>query len=111
MCRQIFGVTWLGKAQHWQLVEVGSNKNDYNESVESGKALASTLTARGSRTPYAWSITQGGLPAGLTLNPATGAITGIPTASGTVTFTVQVSDATPAPNGRTASGTYSIQIP
>jgi hypothetical protein len=74
-------------------------------------AYAATLTARGGAAPYAWSITQGALPAGLALNPATGAITGTPAASGIANFTVQVLDSTGAPNTRTASETYSIQIP
>ena len=38
----------------------------------------------------AWSITAGALPAGVTLNPATGELSGTPTAAGTSTFTVQI---------------------
>ncbi|MBQ3446034.1 MAG: putative Ig domain-containing protein, partial [Synergistaceae bacterium] len=36
-----------------------------------------------------WSVSSGSLPAGLTLNSSTGAITGTPTAAGTSTFTVR----------------------
>jgi large repetitive protein len=39
--------------------------------------------------PLAWSIVQGQLPAGLTLNPVTGQIWGTPTAEGTVSFVVR----------------------
>ena len=58
-----------------------------------GKAYSATLTASGGITPYTWSITRGSLPPGLTLNTSSGAISGTPTAEGTSSFTVQVSDA------------------
>jgi hypothetical protein len=57
-----------------------------------GVAYSTTLTATGGTAPYTWAITTGSLPAGLTLNPATGAITGTPTAAGTFNFTVTVTD-------------------
>lgn len=57
-----------------------------------GVAYSGTLAATGGVTPYTWSITTGSLPSGLTLNSATGAITGTPTAAGTFTFTVTVTD-------------------
>ncbi len=49
-----------------------------------------TLQAIGAVPPYTWTIPT--LPAGLTLNSTTGAITGTPTSAGTSTFTVSVSD-------------------
>jgi hypothetical protein len=48
-----------------------------------------TLTATGGTAPYTWSVTTGSLPLGLTLNSASGVITGIPTVSGPSQFTVQ----------------------
>ncbi|HKP10680.1 MAG TPA: Ig domain-containing protein, partial [Blastocatellia bacterium] len=54
---------------------------------------AFTLLANGGKQPYTWSVTSGALPTGLTLDAATGAITGKPTAAGTFPFTVQVRDA------------------
>jgi hypothetical protein len=56
-----------------------------------GVAYSKTLTATGGTKPYTWSLTSGTLPAGLSLNAATGAITGTPTAavsSAPLTFTV-----------------------
>lgn len=56
-----------------------------------GAGYSAQLAATGGTGAYSWSITQGELPAGLTLSPA-GAITGTPTTTGTATFTVQVTD-------------------
>src|SRR3712207_7022755 len=55
--------------------------------------LFRSLQALGGRPAYTWSLVSGALPAGLTLDPATGAITGKPTAAGTFSFAVRVVDA------------------
>jgi Putative Ig domain len=47
---------------------------------QSGTAYSTTLTATGGVSPYTWSLTGRSLPAGLTLNASTGAITGTPSA-------------------------------
>ncbi len=54
-----------------------------------GKAYTFNLTAAGGTGQYAWALTGGALPAGLSL-AASGAITGTPTASGTFNVTAQV---------------------
>ena len=48
-----------------------------------------TATLAANLTGATWSISSGSLPAGLTLNPSTGAITGTPTTAGTSSFTVR----------------------
>lgn len=52
--------------------------------------------------PYFWSTTGGDLPPGLTLE-GSGALTGIPTRTGTYSFTVRVVDAEEASSTRTVS--------
>ncbi len=61
-----------------------------------GVLYSRTLTAVGGATPYTWSIAAGALPGSLTLAPASGVISGIPTAAGTFSFTARVTDATGA---------------
>jgi len=55
-------------------------------------AYSTTLAAIGGTTPYSWSIMAGALPAGLTLAASSGTISGMPTAAGNSSFTVQVKD-------------------
>ncbi len=51
------------------------------------------LTASGgSGTGYTFSLASGSLPSGLMLNPTTGVLSGTPTAAGSSTFTVTVTD-------------------
>jgi hypothetical protein len=56
-----------------------------------GTAYSSTLTASGGTNPYAWTVTSGTLPAGLSLSRG-GTISGTPTGAGQSNFTVQVTD-------------------
>jgi len=69
-------------------------------------AYSTTLAASGGTQPYTWTITTGTLPSGLNLNSSTGVISGTPTASGTSSFTVKVTDA----NSLTATQGLSITI-
>ena len=52
-----------------------------------------TLASTGGTAPVTWTANPGNLPPGLTLDPATGAITGTPTAVGTSIFEVYANDA------------------
>lgn len=62
-----------------------------------GVAYAATLVADGGAKPYKWSVVQNTLPAGLTLDPTTGQITGTPTEQGSFDITVQVEDSNVPP--------------
>lgn len=55
-------------------------------------AYSETLTASGGTGALTWAITTGALPTGLTLNAATGAITGTPKVAGSFSFTAKVTD-------------------
>jgi hypothetical protein len=47
-----------------------------------------SVIVRGGLKPYTYSVTSGSLPAELTLNPTTGIVSGTPTDTGRVTFTI-----------------------
>jgi Putative Ig domain len=70
-----------------------------------GQPYSQGLTANGGALPYQWTAGQG-LPAGFSLGAATGTIGGTPTAAGTFSFQVQVTDNA----GVSASSTFSLTI-
>lgn len=59
-----------------------------------GQSLSALLAnnVSGGVPPEKFSVTNGSLPAGVSLNPDTGELSGTPTAAGTTTFEVSVSD-------------------
>jgi hypothetical protein len=60
-------------------------------SATQGTPFSGKITAAGAGAPYHFTIRFGTLPAGLALNPKTGAIEGTPTQAGTSEFTVRAS--------------------
>jgi len=69
-----------------------------------GTAYNQTMIATGGTGALAWSLESGSLPAGLSLNSSTGAITGTPTTAGTSNFTAKATDTL------SASGTKALSI-
>ncbi len=69
-----------------------------------GVTYTTAIVGAGGTTPYLWSAT--GLPAGLVINPATGAISGSPKVSGTFNVAVTITDAI----GATASTSYPLAV-
>lgn len=58
--------------------------------------------ATGGTPPYTYAVTAGALPPGLTLNPATGELSGLPTVAGPYSFSITVTDSSGG------SGPYSV---
>ena len=69
-------------------------------------SYSATLQASGGTAPLTWSVLSGQIPTGLTLSASSGTISGIPTAAGSFSFTIQVKDSTAA----TASAGFSLNI-
>lgn len=74
-----------------------------------GASYSQMLVATAGTPPYTWSISGGSLPAGLAINPTTGAITGTPTTPGTYNFTVKIVDSA-TPTANTATSNLSIIV-
>jgi hypothetical protein len=71
-----------------------------------GTSYSQTLSASPAGGNYSYAVTTGTLPAGLSLNPATGVLSGTPTLSGTSNFTITATGF----GGCAGSKAYSITI-
>ena len=58
-----------------------------------GSLYNQTIAAAGGTPPYAWSVVNGALPAGILLSPTAGGLSGTPTVRGSSTFSVVLTDA------------------
>ncbi|MBB1060845.1 putative Ig domain-containing protein [Lysobacter spongiae] len=74
-----------------------------------GVAYNQALVASGGAAPYAFSVSAGALPAGLSLSPS-GVLSGTPTAGGNFAFTVTALDSSPAPGPFSGSQAYTLAI-
>ena len=77
-----------------------------------GTKYSQVLTPSGGKGPYHFSPVTTGLPPGITFNASKGTLSGTPTAAGVFTFTVHVSDSTPAGSGGplTASPRFTLTV-
>jgi uncharacterized protein YhjY with autotransporter beta-barrel domain len=71
-----------------------------------GTVYRQTLVASGGTAPYQYAVATGSLPAGVTLDPSTGVLSGTPTAAGSNSFTILATDA----HGVTGSLTYTVVV-
>ena len=73
-------------------------------SATKGSFYTQTLMVSGSAPPYAWTLVSETLPPGLSFS--SGVVSGIPTATGSFTFTAHVTD----PYSATATGTFTLSV-
>jgi hypothetical protein len=73
-----------------------------------GSSYTASLSATGGVTPYTWSISQGVLPAGLSISSTAGAISGVPTSAGTASFTITLTD--PGSPALGASSAFTLTV-
>jgi hypothetical protein len=77
-----------------------------------GSAYSGSCSATGGTAPYTYSVASGTLPAGLTLNPASGAVTGTPTMDSPASATFKVSDSgTPQQSATSALQNFAVAAP
>jgi large repetitive protein len=74
--------------------------------AEVGLRLAKTATATGGSGTYTWSLTSGALPPGLVLDPAKGAIAGVPQAAGNFAIGLTATDS----EGRAATASSTLTV-
>lgn len=88
-------LTYLGGVLKWEPYNVrsGGYSGGSLSGATVGTPLKVTFFASGGVAPYVWSRYYGSLPPGLTLDPATGVLSGTPTALGTYKFQIKITDA------------------
>lgn len=72
---------------------------------QQGNTYSDAFSASGGTTPYGWSVSAGTPPPGISLS-GNGNFAGMPTTTGTFSFTVTVADA----NSKTATGNFSVTV-
>lgn len=80
------------------------------ETAPSGAVIAQTyqhqLQATGGALPYSWSVSDGTLPEGLSLDPSTGTLYGTPSLAGSYNFTISVIDN----SGASAQRAFTVNV-
>jgi len=74
-----------------------------------GTTYSQTFTASNGIAPYTYAVSAGALPAGLTLNTATGALSGTTTVAGNFTFSIRATDSTSG-TAATATNAYTLVL-
>jgi Big-like domain-containing protein/autotransporter-like protein/putative Ig domain-containing protein/IPT/TIG domain-containing protein len=72
-----------------------------------GQPYSQTNVASGGTGLYTYTLNTGLLPAGTTLNPNTGTVSGIPTTAGPISYNILVTDSTGATGSNAIGGTIS----
>jgi large repetitive protein len=74
--------------------------------LPAGQAYSGSCSASGGTAPYTFAVNPGSLPAGLTLNATSGAITGTPTTAGGSSFSIVATDSA----AQTGSQAYTVTV-
>lgn len=90
----------------WTVVQPPALTTPGDQTSRTGTAVSLTVPSTGGVSPLVWTATN--LPTGLTINPATGVISGTPTVVQTLTTTVTITD-TGKP-ARTASVSFAWRV-
>jgi hypothetical protein len=78
-------------------------------SASVGASYQDTLSVSGPRPPYSFGVSQGQLPAGLSLDSSTGSISGVPTRAGAFTFKITVTGGAISSGNPTTSTTSVVR--
>ena len=71
-----------------------------------GNSYDAAFTATGGTQPYSWTVSQGHIPQGLTLNQTNGQLAGMPGAAGGYSFAIKVTDA----KAQTAQKNFTLNV-
>jgi hypothetical protein len=77
--------------------------------AQTGIQLQTSITATGGLQPYRWSVASGTLPSGISLDAASGMLSGKPTLGGQFNFSVMLSDSS-APKPQTAMKALTLAV-
>jgi large repetitive protein len=75
-------------------------------SAEVGVPFSASASATGGSGTYTWAVSSGALPAGLTLDPSKGTVSGTPTAAGSSTLGLTATDS----EGRSSTVNSSVRV-
>ncbi|SDL84989.1 Uncharacterized protein YhjY, contains autotransporter beta-barrel domain [Janthinobacterium sp. OK676] len=75
-----------------------------------GTTYSQNVTAANGIAPYTYAISAGALPAGVSLNTATGALSGTPMAGGVFNFTVRATDSSTGSGPYSGARAYSLTV-
>jgi len=78
--------------------------------AKAGTSYSQTISASGGSGSYSYAVTGGTLPPGLSLNSATGALTGTPTTAGGSTFIITATDTVTTGTGAPYAGNQSYSL-
>ena len=77
-------------------------------SARVGSAYSCQLSVAGGKPSYRWTVQSGSLPNGISLNAATGLISGVPAAAGKFSVSVLVSDQSAPVKAKVVQGTLRV---